>query len=66
MRFPERLGKLVTHPTRPFLVKGPLSSWALPLGAEHCWLWGWGDAGRMKLSSPFCMVILRFYVQLRY
>ena len=64
---PERLGELVTQSSLTFPVWGTLCRWGFP---SWCWAMpAWEIDGADKPSwvcSPFCVVILRFFVPLCY
>lgn len=50
MWWPERLGKLVAHPTLPFLAKGTLSRLESASWHSAYQLGGWDGAGKITLS----------------
>lgn len=56
----QRLGKLVTHPALPFLLRGNFSSVEVPLDAEQCWLRGWDDCRHNEAAFSSSAVILMF------
>lgn len=56
----QRVGKLVAHITLPFLMSVTLTG-EFPFGTEQCWLGGWDNADKIKLSFFFCVQLLSIF-----